>query len=300
LNHQPAEHRICDYEETDYRAEFWEGRGREYEDRVERIAIQRLLPPHGERLLEAGAGFGRLTDLYAGFGQVVLVDYSRSQLEQARERFGLGGRHVYVAADVYHLPFAPGLFDAATLVRTLHHLERPVEALGQVRQAMCLGGVFVLEYANKRNLKAIGRWLLGKQVWNPFARQPIEFAELHFDFHPAYVQDALRQAGFRPGRRLTVSHYRLDLLKRNLPTRLLVWLDSIAQLTGDMWQLSPSVFVRAEAVGDDLRPPQGVMFRCPACGCLTLLDRGEMLMCADCGRKWAIRDGIFDFREPLK
>ena len=53
---------ILDYDGTgkaSYRADFWEGQGREYEDRVERAALERLLKPSsGERLLELGAGFG--------------------------------------------------------------------------------------------------------------------------------------------------------------------------------------------------------------------------------------------------
>ena len=78
-------------------------------------------------------------------------------------------------------------------------------------------------------------------------------------------------------------------------------LDSLAQWTGGLWQLSPSVFVRSEAVGSDLRAPEApaAFWRCPVCGCLTLHDRQDMLQCADCGRKWAIRDGIYDFKEPL-
>ena len=39
------DHAICDYEGTSYRARFWEGQGREYEDLAERIALKRLLPP---------------------------------------------------------------------------------------------------------------------------------------------------------------------------------------------------------------------------------------------------------------
>ena len=48
---------ICDYEGSDY-VEFWNGR--QYEDSCERIALARLLPPGGARLIDLGAGFGRL------------------------------------------------------------------------------------------------------------------------------------------------------------------------------------------------------------------------------------------------
>ena len=38
---------VCDYEGSDYQARFWEDQGREYEDRVERIALRRLMPAGG-------------------------------------------------------------------------------------------------------------------------------------------------------------------------------------------------------------------------------------------------------------
>lgn len=290
--------RICDYEGSAYRTDFWEGKGRDYEDRVERIAIRRLLPPTGERLLELGAGYGRLTDLYTGYLQVVLLDYSRSHLEQARDSYGLDG-YLYVVADVCRLPFASAQFDAATMVRTLHHIREVPLALSQVRMAMRRGGILVLEHASKHHLKAIARWLLRRQDWNPFTHKPVEFAELHLDFHPTYIMDALREAGFAPGHRLTVSHFRTNLLKRLVPTRLLVGLDSLLQRTGDWWQLSPSVFVRAEAGGEDALAPAGAFWRCPACQGLDLTNKSDALHCVGCDRRWAIRDGIYDFKEPL-
>ena len=57
---------ICDYEGSSYRTDFWEGQGRQYEDMAERLALRKLLPPAGARLVEIGAGFGRLVDLYGG------------------------------------------------------------------------------------------------------------------------------------------------------------------------------------------------------------------------------------------
>ena len=47
---------IIDYEGSTYRSDFWEDANRDYEDRVERIALRRLLPGGGRRLLEVGAG----------------------------------------------------------------------------------------------------------------------------------------------------------------------------------------------------------------------------------------------------
>lgn len=291
---------ICDYEGSDYQERFWELGGRVYEDRVEAVALSRLLPDGGDRLLEVGAGAGRHTPRYRGFRQIVLLDYSRTQLEQAKSRLGEGERYLYVAGDVYRLPFAPGLFDAATMIRTLHHMADPLAALRQVRSTMGTGGVFVLEYANKRNLKAVARWILRRQDWNPFGYEPVEFAELNYNFHPVAVCDWMSEAGFDVFRQLTVSHFRLNLLKRVIPLRVLVALDSAFQWTGNWFQWTPSVFLGAEAVGEGEPTPEGAFWRCPVCGSLDIEDAQEGLQCGGCGRVWPVREGIFDFKEPME
>ena len=191
-----SEPRICDYEGSNYRTEFWESKDRDYEDRVERIALRRMLPSHGKRLLEIGAGFGRLTNEYSAFDQVVLMDYSLSQLQYAQEHLGRSEHFIYVAADVYKLPFAPGVFDAATMIRVLHHMADVPAVLQQVRHVLTKDATFILEHANKRNIKAIARYWLKRQTWNPFDRYPVEFVELNFDFHPAFVQQELKPCWF--------------------------------------------------------------------------------------------------------
>jgi ubiquinone/menaquinone biosynthesis C-methylase UbiE len=287
---------VCDYTNSDYQQSFWEQGDRAYEDAVEVVALRRLLPSGGKLLLELGAGAGRNTPRYQGYQRIVLLDYSRTQLEQARQRLGAGSSYTYVAADIYNLPFVPGLFDGATMIRTLHHMSEPEQALTNVRRVLQPGAVFIMEFANKLNLKAILRYLLHRQAWSPFSRAPVEFAALNFDFHPAAVRGWLKSAGFSVQRQLTVSHFRIGLLKRVLPLRLLVAMDAAAQLTGNWWQLSPSVFVKSQAVGETPSAPPGLFFRCPACGA-GLPEKQDNLTCPGCGRTWLYQDGIYDFRE---
>jgi len=289
---------VIDYEGSQYQSTFWEQGERLYEDQVEAIALKRLLPPAGRLLLEVGAGAGRNTPRYQGYERVVLLDYSRTQLRQAQERLGCGPRYIYVAGDAYRLPFVPGLFDAATLIRTLHHLVNAKQALEQVRSVLQPGGAFILEYASKHNLKAMLRYLLRRQAWSPFTPEPVEFAALNFDFHPRTVRLWLQESGFEIQRQLTVSHYRIGLLKRLVPLKVLVWMDSWAQWSGDWWQLTPSVFVGCKAIGDTPMAQPGEFFRCPECGHFPLEERGEALDCSGCGRRWGIHDGIYDFKEP--
>ena len=245
MSEQPVP--VCDYEGSDYQERFWDQGDRAYEDGAEAVALSRLLPPGAGRLLELGAGAGRHSTRYAGYERVVLLDYSYSQLRHARSNLGDDGRYAYVVADVYQLPFESGAFDAATMIRTLHHMADPQAALQSARRVLDTDAAFVLEYANKRNLKAIFRWLSRRQRWSPFDQTPVEFVELNYNFHPTVVRRWLRAAGFAIQRELAVSYLRAGTLKKLLPTRAMVAIDSALQLTGKLAQFSPSAFVRARA-----------------------------------------------------
>ena len=286
---------VCSYEGSHYQRDFWEQGGRAYEDAVEAIALKRLLPKRGEFMLELGAGAGRNTSRYQSYNRVALVDYSRTQLEQARARLGEHRRYLFVAADIYKLPFVDGRFDGTTMIRTLHHMADPVLALSQVNRVMVPMGIFILEFANKRNLKAIARYLLGRQDWSPYSQEPIEFVDLNFDFHPKAVRRYLSEVGFKVQRQLTVSHFRVGFLKQRVPLNVLTRLDALLQPTGNLLQLSPSVFVRSLAVGGSRTTQASALFQCPVCG-TTLEDSEQDQVCGGCGRHWEYRDGIYDFR----
>ena len=291
---------VCNYEGSDYQQSFWEHGGREYEDRAEAIALKRMLPESGKLMLELGAGAGRNTPRYSGFEKIVVLDYSTTQLAQAQEKLGRSEKYTYVAADIYRLPFRDNLFDGATMIRTLHHMADAPKALTQIRNVLQTNAVFILEFANKLNLKSILRYWLGKQDWNPFTLEPVEFVKLNFDFHPKAVRNWLDELGFTIERTLTVSHFRLGILKRLIPPRILAALDGIFQPSGALFQFTPSIFVKAKKVGGAKNAvPLNMLdlFKCPDCGNERLEDKREHLLCTKCSAKWIIRDGIYDFRE---
>ncbi|MEW6404694.1 MAG: class I SAM-dependent methyltransferase [Chloroflexota bacterium] len=296
---------VCDYEGSDYQTSFWERGGREYEDRAEGIALKRLLPRSGKLMLELGAGAGRNTPRYTGFERVVLLDYSTTQLEQAQARLGRSDRYIYVAADIYRLPFLEGLFDAATMIRALHHMADAPDALAQIRKVLQPGGIFILEFANKLNLKAILRYLLRRQKWSPFTLEPVEFVVLNFDFHPKAIRNWLKGLGLSIERTLTVSHFRVGWMKRLIPPRLLAALDGLLQPTGAWFQLTPSVFVKAKVESrraeDKRQRVEGIveLFKCPECAGGNLLEKADHLQCPRCEARWAVKDGIYDFRARM-
>lgn len=287
---------VCDYEGSDYQESFWEHGNRAYEDAAEEIALKHLLPPGSGHLLELGAGAGRNTHRYKGFEHITLVDYSTTQLQKAIEHLGMDEKYRYVAADVYRLPFAPGVFSAATMIRTLHHLSEPLLALEQANECLFNGAVFILEFANKRNLKSIFRYWFNKQEWNPFDRKAVEFVELNFDFHPTQVKEWLAKAGFNVEKQIPVSYLRTGFFKRVLPLPVMRVLEHLLQFTLSWAAYSPSVFLRSQVVNHNKLESGGAFFRCPACGHYPLPDTPPILVCGKCGREYPVKDGIYDLR----
>jgi hypothetical protein len=122
---------------------------------------------------------------------------------------------------------------------------------------------------------------------------------LNFNFHPRVINQWLKQEGFSPGRKLTVSHFRLNLLKRHVPLNVLVALDSMMQRTGNWIQLTPSVFQFTLVEGEPGRVREGSIWRCPECDSLELQMTTKGLSCKGCNRIWPVRDGIYDFKNPV-
>ena len=329
-NQVPAEeNRICDYEGSPYRRDFWEQADRSYEDVTERLAIRDLLPSGGKRIVEIGAGFGRLAGEYRAYDEIILLDYAYSMIADARELIekslkddggtsadlsssggpGKAGRPKvrFVCADLYHLPFASQSLDTCVQIRVLHHVEDIDKAFAEVSRSLNDEGHYVLEFANKRNLKAILRSGFGLRGENPFAKNPYEFIPLNWNFHPSHVREALSRAGFAKLRERAVSHFRAGIFKKRFSPASLAKLDAkignpLAALT-----LAPSQFVLSQKTGTgskrkstDPSPAAAgstsSLWRCPACGNEAMTETETAVEC-NCGKKWPIKNGIYVFRD---
>jgi SAM-dependent methyltransferase len=231
------------YEDLRYRDVFWAVRA--YEDACDRTALRALLPPRGGRLIEVGAGFGRLASEYAGYDEVVLLDSSPTHVAAALET--LAGRVGYEVrlGDALALPYADGYFDAAVCVRVLHHFGDPAPVIAELGRVVRPGGVLVVEYANKRNLKSMARRLLRHQTWSPFEPDSVAYKPFHFDHSPVAVRRALRASGCRVERVRAVSLFRVPGLSRHVSPGLLARLEAPLQEPLGGITPGPSVFVLA-------------------------------------------------------
>lgn len=243
-------HEICDYSDTDYQA-FW-AEGRDYEDAVERIAIRRLTADFSGDCIEIGAGFGRLAEEYAPrCRSVLLTDRTDHLLEEARERMSrLGLTNVTCEnADLYELAQLGRSFDAAVCVRVLHHVECVQDFFAQVADVLRPGGIFVLEYANKRNALEIARCLTGRSGIKPFDLEPSRRSDsVYYNFHPKYVEEQLKAAGFVVEDTLAVSLFRSAKLKKAFGKERLTRMERPLQHPMGKLKLTPSVFLKLRKV----------------------------------------------------
>ena len=77
---------VSDYNGYDYKKDFWENTGREYEDQADRMAIRKLLPKRMEKFADIGGGYGRLANEYLKRAhKVIILTIQRRSLSRRRK-----------------------------------------------------------------------------------------------------------------------------------------------------------------------------------------------------------------------
>ena len=147
----PTRQSLATYEDLRYRDVF--GVARTYEDACDRIALRALLPARGARLIEIGAGFGRLAGEYAGYARVVLLDSSEVHVRAANEALGGDPKFEICLGDALALPFPDAAFDVAVCVRVLHHFDDPGPLIAELGRIVRPGG-----YRCCCGVRELGKW----------------------------------------------------------------------------------------------------------------------------------------------
>lgn len=268
---------------------YWSGR--EYEHKAEFIAIRSIFkkirklyrketlsenisfPLIGTSILDLGAGFGRLVPSYCDyFKNIVLGDYSLKELKDAVEylknfdcklNFASNTQNVFLfGVNAYFLPFEKNLFDVVISVRLSHHIENQKEFIKEVFRVIKPGGFFVLEIANKNNIKRLVKNLLHLD-FKTLAKNKIKLKHdsrssqglvsekqgyVFYNFKVSYITRLAKQAGFRIVTYRQVSILRHPFIKRILPISVMVALEAFVQNISRVLNilgifLTPSVFV---------------------------------------------------------
>jgi 2-polyprenyl-3-methyl-5-hydroxy-6-metoxy-1,4-benzoquinol methylase len=99
----------------------------------------------GERILEAGSGMGRFTEILARTGaDIVTFDYS-SAVEANRKNLGNPANVCFAQADIFEPPFQQSSFDKVFCLGVLQHCPDPAAAFGSLVRFLKPGGQIVVD-----------------------------------------------------------------------------------------------------------------------------------------------------------
>lgn len=238
---------VSDYNGYDYKKIFWEDADRKYEDMADRLAIRKLLPKKMKTFVDVAGGYGRLAKEYLDRAdEVTIFDYSQSELDQAKEEFG--DKIHTKQGDIYDLPFEDGSFSGLMMVRATHHFNNIPGVVKELYRILEPGGIAVIEVANKRTLPKIARFLFKKSDVNPFDKKPSNLKGLNpdgfYNYHPKYMEEIFKKAGFKILEVLSVSNFRSKTMKKLFKTRTLVGLEKKAQKILAPVRFAPSIYYK--------------------------------------------------------
>ena len=178
------------------------GPERVYAPLARALVLAAPVPVTGRRVLDLGAGTGVAgrAALAAGAGRVVSADLAVAMLSLT------GAAQHPVAADATALPFRDLAFDLVVAAFCLNHLDRPGDALGEIRRVghALAASVFAPGWTHPAKLAV-------DEALRPFGYQPPEWYEVMkreggpAAADPARLGDQASRAGFADVRVRTVT-----------------------------------------------------------------------------------------------
>ena len=244
------------YDNYDYPS-YW--KGRDYEHKSEFIAIKGLISkiPKIEKVVEIGAGFGRLLPSYHFRAKKIIVsDPCASLLFSAQRKYKKLKKVNFLQCGIASIKnrIKSKTFDLCIMVRVLHHIDNIDEAFNIVYSLLSRGGYFILEFPNKSHLKASLRNIFKGNITYPINIFPIDLrSKKHIkdntlpfiNYHPDQIYEKLKTAGFEIIEVRSVSNIRSTIIKKFFPLNLLLDIEKIIQKPFSRLNFGPSYFVLA-------------------------------------------------------
>jgi len=201
--------RTADYDSNDYDYRtYWDGR--EYERWAEEQVLGRLMPRLGapDWLVDFGGGYGRNAAHYRDRARhYVIADGAATSLRIASTALRgdvEAGRAFLVRCDLGALPFRENAFDAALVVRVLHHLGDVDGALAQM--ARTVSGRFLVDVPIKHHALALARRWRATRGPAPLRTGTTEYP--FWNFRLSAVRDTLARLGLASRPVASVNNFR--------------------------------------------------------------------------------------------
>jgi SAM-dependent methyltransferase len=118
---------------------------------ISRVRLERCLGcpvegVKGKRVLEAGCGAGRFTELLVGAGAMVYSIDMSSAVDANRRNIGERPNHVLAQADLNRPPFPPESFDVVLCLGVLQHTPSTRDSLRALWRMVNPGGILVVDH----------------------------------------------------------------------------------------------------------------------------------------------------------
>lgn len=243
------------YDTYDYPS-YWVGR--EYEHGAEMFALDCFLKriPKIKTVVEIGAGYGRLVPSYIFRAErIILSDPSSKLLKIARSKFK-NKRISFIHSGIENIypKIKRNTADLIVLVRVLHHIQDLDTTIATVNKISKQGAFLILEFANKRHLKAMIFEFLHGNFTFPLDIFPKEIKNARkrkktipfFNYHPDIIKEKLQQNGYIIVEVRSVSNIRSSIMKRVFSNESLLFLEKMLQKILAYVSFGPSIFILAK------------------------------------------------------
>jgi ubiquinone/menaquinone biosynthesis C-methylase UbiE len=245
------------YDNYDYPS-YWESR--DYEHKSEIIALKSFLQkiPQVERLVDIGAGYGRLTPTYINRAKnIVLIDPSARLLKMARKSFARNKHVKFLHSKLENIQgkIKKESSDLIVMVRVIHHIEDLDLAFKTIDRILKKDGFLILEFANKSHFKASFKELLKGNITFHFDIFPkdirskksvLKGAIPFINYHPEIITQKLKEKNFKIIEIRSVSNLRSSYLKNILPIDTILSLEKKLQTLLAPFNFGPSIFILAK------------------------------------------------------
>lgn len=237
------------YDAYDYSA-FW--KGRDFEHLADHIAVSRLItniPPPYRRLVDIGAGTGRMAPLYESkWESFILLDPSKEQLQTAQQKLSHPEKAEFMIGSAESIPLPDASCDAAISTRVFHYIADPRRAIREIRRILAPGGYCILEIPNKHHAKArLKSWYSPSARYELASREPKHISAKNNRFvfvnhSPESIRDILLTEGFTIIETLSVSNFRNETAKKILPLSWLLSFERMLQAPLAKSWFGPSIY----------------------------------------------------------
>lgn len=295
---------VSKFEKLDFYS-LW--RGREKVDMLEKSILSLLMGDiDGRRILDIGPGNGRLTGIVQKYSdEYVATDINMSFLKDVKEKYSKE-KSLYVASNLYHLPFNDNSFSSIVMVRVFNFVSRPLKVLEEFSRIITPGGHLLISISPKPSLSTLiddlkyrisykgpkGQKKPSITFSNRDKSQVYPASYPTFAFKRSYISSLFSKAGFTEIAKISSGLEDYSIL-RLLPVRSLLRVGLIFRAV----PIFPTTFflVRKSGNVDISLLEFKEILRCPSCGgkLSTNADREEVF-CGECQFVGSVKDGITD------